>query len=54
MMQACDQCHVTADTAQPRKQSNVSRPFPLRVGSGHETNMPIVHPRPITMTGANI
>ena len=27
-----DQCHVVADTAQPRKHSNVTRPFPLRGG----------------------
>ena len=27
-----DQCHVTADTAQPRKRSNVTRPFPSRGG----------------------
>ena len=31
-------CHMTADTAQPRKRSNVTRPFPvLWVGSGDET-----------------
>ena len=27
-----DQCHVAADTAQPRKCSNVTRPFPSRGG----------------------
>ena len=32
MMQAHDKCHVTADTAQPRKRSNVTRPFPSRGG----------------------
>ena len=32
-------CHMTADTAQPRKRSNVTRPFPvLWVGSGNETS----------------
>ena len=34
-------CHMTADTAQPRKRLNVTRPFPiLWVGSGDETNSP--------------
>ena len=31
-VRSCDQCHVAADTAQPRKRSNVTRPFPLRGG----------------------
>ena len=31
-------CHVNADSAQPRKASNVTRPFPiLWLGSGDET-----------------
>ena len=38
-----DQCHVTADTAQPRKRSNVTRHFPSRGGSGHETTHTYVH-----------
>ena len=35
MMQACDQCNVTADTAQPAPMS--PDPSLRGVGSGHET-----------------
>ena len=36
-------CHMTADTAQPRKRSNVTRPFPFVGGvSGNETNRHMV------------
>ena len=35
---------MTADTAQPRKRSNVTRPFPiLWVGSGDETMVGVVY-----------
>ena len=32
--------HMTAESAQPRKRSNVTRPFPFpRAGSGYETGL---------------
>ena len=37
-------CHMTADTAQPRKHSNVTRPFPiLWVWSGDKTRWGLVY-----------
>ena len=39
-MQITRDCHMTADLAQPRKHSNVTRPSPcLRAGSGHKTSL---------------
>ena len=38
-MQVTRGYHMTAESAQPRKRSNVTRPFPFRrAGSGYETN----------------